>query len=216
MMDESGVSPIDHFIKQRRNLILISLLVIFAHAANVTFERSMNFLGFGIAVGNPRVIPTFMVIVFFYFCWRYVSSLNAIEGFSRMGMYIEERTSKYARLYLIKTVCQKTKLQSFEFQYNKQKQYDQYGDVIQDYRYHLSSLKSDISSEKKKALGLFKSFEVKGWPLFILKLKALILSVIYDVAFAEYIFPILLAMLAFLEICGLQVAEVVLLRISSR
>lgn len=78
MLDEKQKDT-DRFIRQRRNLIAISLTLIFYKLAQLEIE-TVGFLGNTIKVGSPDKILSILFVFFVYFLWRYYTACNDVKG----------------------------------------------------------------------------------------------------------------------------------------
>jgi hypothetical protein len=68
---DSIKEPSEGFVRQRRNLIVLSVLTIFIRYAERTLDNSVKLFGFAFKIGNPDVLDTFLVILLGYFAWRF-------------------------------------------------------------------------------------------------------------------------------------------------
>lgn len=94
-MDTEHNSPIQALIRQRRNLMASSLLLIFFKAAGVSFER-VGFLGTELIIERPGVLYTGLWLVWFYFLIRYVQFLLEVGNLGIQEAVIE-KISQYAK-----------------------------------------------------------------------------------------------------------------------
>ena len=69
----------DQFYRQRRNLMLISMLVIFFNTTAGRIER-LNILGTEIKLQNPDSLPWILGIILFYYLIRYTQYAHEIEN----------------------------------------------------------------------------------------------------------------------------------------
>ena len=213
MNEDSGITPREHFIKQRRNLILISLLVVFMHAAHLTFGKQVSFLGFGVLISNPDIIPKFLILMFCYFSWRYFTALNATDELYKLSKRVDVACEKGARLSFIKHVCHKAKVNQSQFSFNAAFYDDEFLFPRKVYRFDMEVYDrpgNSLSHEQKNILHSIGTYEIKGWRVVWMRVYNFLFTVVKYPEFSECIFPVLLALLAFLEICGLQVVEKIL------
>lgn len=71
----------DEFYRQRRNLILISVVLFFALSSGLTLNK-VNIWGNEITLKNPDGILTFLWVVWAYWVWRFwVYALEYKDGF---------------------------------------------------------------------------------------------------------------------------------------
>ena len=67
--DTSGVIR-DAFIRQRRNLLIISLVLLFAETAELKLQK-LNVFGTELTIGNPVIVNFALWAAFVYWLWRY-------------------------------------------------------------------------------------------------------------------------------------------------
>lgn len=79
MDTNSGININEHFVKQRRNLILFSCLVIFVNIAGAKIEQ-VNLLGNVLAIARPDSVALLFTIVLVYFLIRYAQYSHAIKN----------------------------------------------------------------------------------------------------------------------------------------
>jgi len=75
--DESEIIDSPAFIRQRRNLILASLALTFAQTTHLTFHK-LNFLGAEATIDAPVSTVPYLVVLWFYFLWRYWQQFWAV------------------------------------------------------------------------------------------------------------------------------------------
>lgn len=70
------------FIRQRRNLMVISLILLFAETSKLSLHK-LNVFGNELAIDNPMTVNVALWIAFGYWLWRYYSYFNVIgeKGF---------------------------------------------------------------------------------------------------------------------------------------
>lgn len=70
-MAESGSTKEEHFLKQRRNIMLFSVFMILIPAFKLEIKGG-SFLGLTLEIHEFSHLVTFVLIFFFYFLWRYI------------------------------------------------------------------------------------------------------------------------------------------------
>lgn len=70
-MADVNLDMSDGTTRQRRNLLAITLAIIFIIHGNVVISNDLKMLGIGVIVNNPFVILFFINLVQVYFAWRY-------------------------------------------------------------------------------------------------------------------------------------------------
>lgn len=80
------------FLKQRRNLILMSVMVSFLNITNAKLEE-ISLLGNKITINNPESIPFILIFVLGYFLIRYFQYSHEIDnkGFKEKFLKITEK-----------------------------------------------------------------------------------------------------------------------------
>lgn len=66
------------FIRQRRDLFVISGILLFTQLANVTFQDQAQLSGISIQVGKPNVINYFLWGLWAYWYWRYFQTYKLL------------------------------------------------------------------------------------------------------------------------------------------
>lgn len=93
-MDESGINPKDHFIKQRRNIAVISATVWLYVLGDVSFRSTATVMGNDIIIGNPEVVEYFLYTLLLYFSWRYITACGDLKGLKEFIYNIDARMEK--------------------------------------------------------------------------------------------------------------------------
>lgn len=97
-MDNDSNSPMQALMRQRRNLMASSLLLIFFEAAGVSFER-VGFLGTELIIQSPGVLYTGLWLVWSYFLVRYVQFLIEVGDLGIMERLAWKMTVYAKRKY---------------------------------------------------------------------------------------------------------------------
>lgn len=69
----------DHLLRQRRNLILVCVLLWFKKYGSVTLASKASLSGLDITIKNPDALPLAMCLAFLYFLFRYAQYFST-EG----------------------------------------------------------------------------------------------------------------------------------------
>lgn len=69
----------EHFIRQRRNLMITCLAIIFFKMLGLKFEQ-INILGNVAAIENPKAIPLILLGALVYFLWRFDTACRQVNG----------------------------------------------------------------------------------------------------------------------------------------
>ena len=78
----------DGFIRQRRNLLIISLVLLFAETAELKLQK-LNVFGTELAIGNPVIVNFALWTVFVYWFWRYYVYFHDLDD---IGYRDKQRT----------------------------------------------------------------------------------------------------------------------------
>lgn len=102
----------DHFVKQRRNFILISLFIIFYEAAGLSIQE-INFFGNKTTIDNPEIVTKAIYLIFAYFFWRYYTACREVSGvldfFSACNSWAEQKGQNYLNEKYTKSEDEHTK-----------------------------------------------------------------------------------------------------------
>ena len=92
--------PNELFYRQRRNLILMSLLVVFINAVGGNITK-INILGNEMNLSHPEVMPTIFGFVLAYFLWRFFQYAHEIDNKGFKDTFLL-RVQTYLKHYLLK------------------------------------------------------------------------------------------------------------------
>lgn len=187
-MPDSGYDERDHFIKQRRNLILISLFMIFYKVGKLDLEK-VNFFGNETTVGNPEIVFYALIVFFVYLLWRYYTACRAVEGGGKFIASSKSWSLGKCKERVIKHIL--TLQDSYSDVYIKKWNWKE---LV--YAYSLSRINNGIHEKVGKEM-------VFGPEIWHLRLWSPIYSIINHGAFSEYIFPYVIAVLAIAEMFGM-------------
>lgn len=88
----------DATLRQRRNLIVTSVIIIFIHYADVKFGSEQKLQGFSITLGNVDAINLFLNVALIYFLWRFYQYFSADKAFSMLrGQFTNTLTERLDR-----------------------------------------------------------------------------------------------------------------------
>lgn len=82
----------DHFIRQRRNLILISVFIIFMQVVGLEVDK-ISFLGNSAEITNSDKFPFMVFTIFIYFLWRYYTACREVTGWRQFKFDISSRAT---------------------------------------------------------------------------------------------------------------------------
>ena len=179
-MPESGINPQDHFVKQRRNLVIISLVLIFYHAADLSFDK-VNILGNTVTIGHPEVVSFCLFSFFVYFLWRYFTIFNEVNGHEETIRIIKELIENYSDAYAQYYFSKKSGVNPKRIGLSRKKENNEFGEFIENYKYKVHTYPASLNEDQTAKLkGLC---EVKGLPLFQIKFRAIAVSIFKYKAF---------------------------------
>lgn len=92
-------------LRQRRNLILVSVLLIFIAHADVAIDKQVTFLGVSLTIGSPEVIKTFLLIFEAYFLWRFYQYFVTDKAFFHLQSQYRQLRDRTLTLAIVKAVC---------------------------------------------------------------------------------------------------------------
>jgi len=83
-LSKSQLELSDGTLRQRRNLLLVTMLLIFMQHGQVEFGSDVKILGASASIGNPDFLLHFLFIVQTYFLWRFYQYFNADSAYSEL------------------------------------------------------------------------------------------------------------------------------------
>lgn len=179
-----------HFIRQRRNLVLISLFILFYKVGNLKVD-TISFLGNQTSIGNPEIITFSLGVFFTYFFWRYYTSCREIGGvrnfWSLCTSWAEDETQKHVQ----RKEFGKKKIQS-----------SQIALILRETgaRTYLVSEGKDnsLSQDKKIKVRFYYSF---------MKIFSIIPTIFKTSSFSEYLLPYVMAGLVIAEFLNVGIVN---------
>lgn len=208
-MAESGINPRDHFIRQRRNLVLISLFAIFYKAGGLKLLQ-VNFFGNVTAIERPEIVSFALVGFFVYFLWRYYSACNEVCGISNFWLIYRNKKQDFAWRHARYYAARKLQLDPRDFDVERNAAKDRYGQEIDREQFRISGMTKDMKEQKAAILKEMGDINIKGVRLCYVRVKAMLHCVAKSSAFSEYVVPYVLASWAGLELCGIGLTELIL------
>lgn len=204
----NGVAPNndERFSRQRRNLILYSMAVIFYEVAN------LNITGFNListsGTFNPSIINPFLHGTLFYFLWRYILAFSSIKTqkqiWATYKSNVTENISKKAANVFIK-------------KYNAGKHIASNKDYlkIQENENNVSNInfwnnKSTYEifySPPDDGKQIIEDITIKSTSINIIKITTLIHSITLKNLFLEFYFPFTLFLVAICESLGWHITK---------
>ncbi len=197
-MISNNSSAETHFIKQRRNLIGVSLLILFYKVGELSLTK-INVLGNVSEIGNPKIVVASLFIFFVYFLWRYYTACREVRGITQFlgacTIWAETKAEKYAiRKYFKNKIEDGSQLRLIERSFSSLK-------------YRVYKNPSDPHSEGKDV-------KIK-WYFLLMRSISWVHVILHTSKFSEYIIPYFLASLAIAELSGLEILSHVLTGITN-
>jgi hypothetical protein len=179
-----------HFVRQRRNLILISLLMLFYKVADLKLTQ-IDILGNHATIGNPSIVTFALGIVFFYYLWRYYTACKESFGIRQVRDAYFERIEKICKPLVFDNVKLNHSGVSISEISPQEKFWSRFT-----YRVKLMPRGEPMSKH---------DFTVNLIPIYMM--RAIGYVILHRSVFTEYIFPYILAALALLEFCNIKIIE---------
>lgn len=104
-------------IRQRRNMVVTSVLVIFIKLAGVTFGDKVNFLGATLSIENPEVIYKGILIFLAYFVWRFYQYFSTDNAYAALCSQFHEHMKIRTSLEIVKLICRPRNIQGLSGEY---------------------------------------------------------------------------------------------------
>jgi len=110
-------------LRQRRNLIVTSVLLIFISLAGVDFGETLNFLGATLIIGEPEKIHTGLLIFLGYFLWRFYQYFTTDKAYYELCNQFKNHMSRASSLQIVQAICKSKGINSLngEYTYNNLK-----------------------------------------------------------------------------------------------
>jgi hypothetical protein len=96
-MSEDEIVDGPGFIRQRRNLILASLVLAFAQGTHLTIHK-LSFFGVEGTIDAPVSVVPFLLVLWLYFLWRYWQAFNAVSRKPTKNRYREIKKTLLERI----------------------------------------------------------------------------------------------------------------------
>lgn len=195
----------DHFIKQRKNLILISLFSIFYEAADLEIKE-LSLFGNKMIIGNPEIISISIFVFFLYFLWRYISAFSEIFGLEAFKVKIRKRKIDNGYKLANKSLSKKTKLKAYD-EFHISDDRTERHKQNKKFCYSLQSSKARLTDEQKTSLREHSKFCLNRFDTLRTNIYSILSSCVQDTEFGEYIFPLILATLGALELLNIGLSN---------
>lgn len=194
-MPESARNPHENFVIQRRNLVIMSIFVLFYKVGHLDV-KTIKFFGNQVDIGNPDVVLFALHIIFFYFLWRYYTAFRTISGWSEfIGSGRIWSDTKFKSIAKEKALKIHKSLNSVP--YVKQRAWTQLSVAV------YTSDKGSGDHIEEKVVFSYGALHLRFW--------SYIHSIITRTSFSDYIFPYVLAFIAALELYDNRIIEKLIL-----
>ena len=91
-------------LRQRRNLVFISVLLIFMDYAELELGTELKLPWMSATIKNPDVITDFMFLVCVYFLWRFYQYFHVDEAFSHLKSQYRQKREQALDMALSKEI----------------------------------------------------------------------------------------------------------------
>ncbi|WP_324172516.1 hypothetical protein [Sulfurimonas sp.] len=85
------------FFRQRRNLMIISIIILLISLSGISINENMRIMGVPFSIKNPSMVYLFILSMYFYFFWRYLThyfeeavSIGFFEIFSDEQVFVKD------------------------------------------------------------------------------------------------------------------------------
>ena len=92
-------------IRQRRNLIVTSVLLVFISIADVSFGDTVNFLGATLTIGKPEKIHQGLIIFLLYFLWRFYQYFSTDKAYNELCDQFKNNMERATELKIVQAIC---------------------------------------------------------------------------------------------------------------
>ncbi|MCW8838973.1 MAG: hypothetical protein OQK11_09760 [Thiovulaceae bacterium] len=92
-------------LRQRRNMVVTSVLVIFIKLADVTFGNSISFLGATLSIGNPEIIYKGILIFLAYFVWRFYQYFSTDKAYEALRNQYRKHMKVHTSVKIVQLIC---------------------------------------------------------------------------------------------------------------
>ena len=187
------------FEKQRRNLVIIASAVFFIELTDIKFEK-INILGNSAKIDNPEYVVFTMWILLVYWLIRFLNYFHDLPDIGYKNSFLSKRDSAVVRFLTWSFPRRKEVKEWLQNNPNEGRMklfYDRHNIHIS--RLLKIELNIDfLTSDNADGGGQIQDqqFQYSGWSLFLANLYAFIRTTFFGRYFAEYVFPLVLVVLA--------------------
>ena len=104
-------------IRQRRNLVVTSLLLIFIELADVSFGSEVSFLGATLNIGKPEVLHRGLLVFQTYFLWRFYQYFSTDKAYGALRNQHREYMKRYTTIKIVQLICKPRQLSGLSGEY---------------------------------------------------------------------------------------------------
>ncbi len=190
------------FLRQRRNLMVMNLVLILYYTADLEFTR-FNILGNEITIGNPLAVPIILWVILIYWFMRYLQYFLDLDDRSYRQKYNDTYDFYIKRHYTKKINADPVELERLGKFEGKQKVVKAFGINSYnreplwakfEYTYFITHMRSgDVEALNNR---VSKMVEVEGVEVMPIYLWSMFSGIFLTTYFSEYILPIILFLIA--------------------
>lgn len=112
-------------IRQRRNLVVVSTLLIFISLADVSFGDTVKFLGATLSIGKPEIIHQGLIVLLAYFLWRFYQYFTTDNAYNELCSQFKNHMQSTTSIKIVQAICKPRGLNGLTGEYR-------YGDLKYD------------------------------------------------------------------------------------
>jgi hypothetical protein len=192
------------FKRQRRNLMIVSVVLLFAQTSGITINK-LNVFGNELEIPNPIVINRWLWVLWGYWLWRYYNFYHDMggKGFAReRHKVLNDLVPKYFFRKLLRN--------TIPLAYPNREGAKFYGVDIYGYRPFSYDLLVKIQFADDSIEGFKDVISLRNpedrVPLILMNVRALVHIVLHTHLFSEYILPYILAALPLIYLLACRAA----------
>ncbi len=120
-MNSGDLELTEGTLRQRRNLFLISILLIVIHHAEIELGEVITFQGLTLNIGNPSAITLLLQFSLAYFLWRFYQYFNSDKAYSNMLQQYRDSRNSYLNRAVHKSLFKRESIKTYRgsIEYNE-------------------------------------------------------------------------------------------------
>lgn len=194
----NGTGEHSRFIRQRRNIVLISLFIIFYKVGNLELTV-VNFLGNETKIGNPEIVTFALGIFFIYFLWRYYTICREVGGVKSFWSQCTSWAEDKAQQYVVRKEFPKKRVKPNTVQL-----------VGRSFASRTYNIRADLDSPANED----RKVTVRYYYI-LMKIISVVPTILRTSSFSEYVLPFFIAAIAISEFWGVGLVENIMLVLSN-